>query len=270
MIKQPDPQPVSRAVCHKLECLEDFLKSYASGGAAYNYCYLELFARPGLYKCRESGTLVPDLSYRALRVNPGFGRYVLALTEGELREEFTGIDMLTVTGNILHDSTRRQIFDHIPRSSSILCIIEPPGYRRLRWSTVKKIITGGRNWQGQRMDMLMILPLENALFKNISRADCTASINRFFGTTDWQSISRDLAEGQISPLKARLEMINLYAENLKNQGYRHVEVFNPAKPGRIPPYFLIWSSDSDSRIKALKSIWQKPRFLPGELFHQPL
>lgn len=269
MARKPDPRLVSKTVCHKLECLEEFLREYASSGTARNYCYLEIFARPGKFICRESGAQISSLSFRVSDIKPGFGRLVLAVQSEENAKDFSGIDGLVVSGNILHDSVQRQIFDQIPRSSSILCIIDPPGYRRLRWSTMKKMISGSTNWQGQRMDTLLILPLENALFKNMGRAECTASINRFFGTGEWQNIAGELGAGRVSPLKARLEMINLYAENLKNQGYRHVEVFNPAKPGHMPAYFIVWTSDTSSRIKQIKNIWQKTHFLPGEMFHQP-
>lgn len=184
MIKQPDPRLVSKVYCHKLECLEDFLKSFASGGSAQGYCYLELFAKPGEYRCKESGAIVKDLSHRALRIKPGFGRYVFAVPSADHPAEFSGIDALVISGNILYDSTRRQIFDQIPRSSDILCIIDPSGYSRLRWSTMKKIITGGTNWQGYRMDMLFIFPLENALFKNISRLNCRYSLTVFLAPMD--------------------------------------------------------------------------------------
>lgn len=268
MTRKPDPRLVSKTVCHKLECLEDFLKGFASSGATRNYCYLEIFARPGKFICHESGAQISSLSSRASDIKPGFGRMVMAAQNEEALENFSNINGLIVSGNILHDSVQRKIFDQIPRSSNILCVIDPPGYRRLRWSTMKKMISGSTNWQGQRMDALLILPLENALFKNMGRVECASSINRFFGTNEWQNTAGELAAGRISPLKARLEMVNLYAENLKSQGYRHVEVFNPAKPGRMSAYFIIWTSDTSSRIKQIKNIWQKTRFLPGEMFHQ--
>jgi three-Cys-motif partner protein len=268
-MKTPDPRLTSRTFCHKLECTEEFLKSYASGKAARGDCYLELFARFEKYRCKETGAVLPGLTSRVLKIKPGFRRYIFATLDKHATDSLPEKEVFVITGNILHDSTQRQVFDQIPRSSSILCVIEPPGYRRLRWSTMRKIITGGTSWQGYRMDMLMILPLENALFKNMNRPDCANSINRFFGSDKWQGIAKGLAESRISPLQARMKMVEMYIGNLKEEGYRHVEIFSPAKPGRIPAYLVIWASDLGSRIRQIKSIWQTPRFLPGEMFHKP-
>jgi three-Cys-motif partner protein len=270
MTKQPDPRVVSRSFCHKLECMEDFLKNYSSSKTVGGDCYLELFAKFAQYKCRESGTIVPGLSDRVLTIKPRFRNYIFAMPDTLTRDNLPDKEVTIITGNVLYESVQRQIFDRIPRSSNILCIVEPPGYRRLRWSVVTKLIIGGTNWQGYRMDMLMVLPLENALFKNMGRTDCINSINRFFGTQEWQDTASDLAKGQASPSEARLKLINLYAEKLKGEGYRHVEIFNPLRDNRIPPYFIIWASDRDSRIRQIKNIWQTPRFLPGEMFHKSL
>ncbi|MBN1369372.1 MAG: three-Cys-motif partner protein TcmP [Dehalococcoidaceae bacterium] len=270
MQKQPDPQPVSKAVCHKLECLGDFLAIYSTLIKAGRYYYLELFAGQEFYTCKETGVTVPGLSRRAVSVRPGFGGYILVkpANSPETAWPTAGDNLLTVRGNLIQNTTLRRIFDRIPRSSSIFCIIDPPGYRRLRWTTMKKLITSGTNWQGQRMDLLMLLPVEMAIVKNLNRPKCAASLTRFFGTTAWKEINNSLVSGRISAPKAREMLVEIYTSGLKSLGYRHVESLNPVKPNRTPLYYIIWASDSDSRLKQIKNIWSKTRFLPGEMFHQ--
>jgi len=270
MQKQPDPQPVSKAVCHKLECLGDFLAAYPAGIRAGQYYYLELFAGPDFVSCKETGATVPGLSRRAVKVKPGFGGYIL-VKPGSLAETgqpAAGENPLTIRGNLIQNTTLRRIFDLIPRSSSIFCIIDPPGYRRLRWTTMKKLITSGTNWQGQRMDLLLLLPVEMAIVKNLNRPECAASLTRFFGTTSWKEINSGLTSGRISAPRARDMLADIYTSGLKSLGYRHVESLNPFKPGHAPLYYIVWASDGESRLKQIKTIWSKTRFLPGEMFHQ--
>jgi len=270
MQKQPDPQPVSKAVCHKLECLGDFLAVYSAGIKGGQYYYLELFAGQETYTCKETGVTVPGLSRRALKVKPGFGGYILVKpgNSPEPARAGAGDNPLTIRGNLIQSATLRRIFDRIPRSSSIFCVIDPPGYRRLRWTTMKKLITSGTNWQGQRMDLMLLLPVEMAIIKNLNRPECAASLTRFFGTTAWQETNSGLVSGRISTPKARDMLVEIYTSGLKSLGYRHVESLNPVKPGHAPLYYIIWASDGESRLKQIKNIWGKTRFLPGEMFHQ--
>lgn len=270
MQKQPDPQPVSKKVCHKLECLGDFLAVYSPGIKAGQYYYLEPFAGQEFYTCRETGVTVPGLSRRALMVKPGFGGYILVKpgNSPETARPAAGGNLITIQGNLIQNATLRRIFDRIPRSSSIFCIIDPPGYRRLRWTTMKKLITSGTNWQGQRMDLLLLLPMEMAIVKNLNRPECAASLTRFFGTTAWKEINSSLASGKISTPAARDMLVEIYTSGLKSLGYRHVESLNPVKTGRAPLYYIVWASDGESRLKQIKTTWSKTRFLPGEMFHQ--
>ncbi len=269
MKQQPDPQPASRAVCHKLECIGEFLESYAKNINPAQYCYLELFARPFHYTCKETGVVIPNTSRRAFTLKPPFSHYILATRSQLYDSRFEKPEGKTsvINENIIYDCTLQRIFDSIPRSKSIFCIIDPPGYRCLRWTTVKKLITYGTNWQGHRMDMLLFLPVERALLKNITRPECKASITRFFGSSGWEDIRDEIIAGQTSSGKALSKLGHIYISGLKRMGYRHVDGFTTLKTNSKTLYFIIWASDRESRLKTIKSIWNKARFLPGEMFH---
>ncbi len=269
MKKQPDPQPASMPVCNKLECLGEFLEGYTKNIQAEQHCYLELFARPQGVICKKTGAFIPSPAWRAIDLKAKFSRYIVALHKTVADYDFSDLSKkaLVFKENIIHDHTLHRIFDSIPRSQSILCIADPPGYRCMRWTTMKKIINCSKDWQGHRMDMLLLLPVEAALIKNITRPECRRSITRFFGSNAWETVRDEIISGQTPGYRAPNKLAQIYITNLKNMGYRYVEGLNPARPRHTSLYYIVWASDRQNRLKTIKNIWSKPRFLPGEMFH---
>ena len=262
---------VSRTVCNKLDCLGDFLSGYVKNIRNRECCYLEFFAGPTEVICRQTGVSVPGLSRRAIGVQPSFDHYVLVEQPGggEQKSLPASRDLSIVRGNIILNQTLHQVFDIIPRSNSILAIIDPPGYRPLRWSTMKKLIGYGTDWQGYRMDLLLLLPVETALLNNLRRPECRPSITRFFGSSAWLAVYEGLENGRLDAGPAREMLVKIYCDNFKQTGYRYVESHNPFAAGHRSAYYIIWASDRESRLKNIRKIWASPRFLPGELFRQP-
>lgn len=173
-----------------------------------------------------------------------------------------------ITGNLISDKIMRQAFDLIPRSSCSFALVDPPGYRRLRWSTIRKLAIHGSDWRGHKMNMLIILPLEMALLRNLARPECEASINRLFGNQKWQEIKEQKLSGKIETNEVRKKLINLFKAGLKSLGYRYVEDFKPARFTNPPYYYIIWASDRASRAKELADAWGKERYLQCELLYQ--
>jgi three-Cys-motif partner protein len=161
----------------------------------------------------------------------------------------------------------RQAFDLIPRSAASFALIDPPGYTRLRWSTIRKLAAHGIDWRGHNMDLLIIFPLEMALLRNLTRLECEASINRLYGNQKWQQVRQKRLDGKIGHDKTRKQLVDLFKAGLKSLGYRYVEDLRPARFSNPPYYHLIWASDSSSRIKELANAWSRERYLPCELFH---
>ena len=115
--------------------------------------------------------------------------------------------------------------------------------------------------------MLLILPLEMALLRNLARLECEASINRLFGNQKWQLIRQERLEGKIEAGESRKKLVELFKIGLKSLGYKYVEDLKPARFSSPPYYHLIWASDRDSRVRELTNAWGKERYLPCELFH---
>jgi three-Cys-motif partner protein len=171
-----------------------------------------------------------------------------------------------ISGSIVHDSVVRRLFDSIPRSASSFALIDPPGYRRLRWSLVKKLAAHGVDWRGHKTDLLIFFPLEMALARNLTRPECAASITRLFGGSGWLEIKKSLVEGSANLDIVRHQLVALYKKGLQGLGYRYVNDASPAPFSRPPVYHVIWASDRQNRATLLADVWGRPRYLAGELF----
>jgi three-Cys-motif partner protein len=162
----------------------------------------------------------------------------------------------------------RQLFDSIPRSTTSLVIIDPPGYSALRWSVIKKLAQHGVDWKGHKMDLLILFPLEMALVRNLARKECENSINRLYGGPSWQAVRQERMEGNPDLNRIRRDLISIFKENLKGLGYKHVEDAEPARFSNPPYYHVIWASDRASRASELREAWGRERYLPCEMFHE--
>jgi len=261
--------------CHKLECFADYIEAYTKTLTNTDCCYLEIFSGCGRCTCRGTDCIIDGSELRALKTRTKFSKFIFVVRNPRdaknLKRLTTPLDtdnnVEIITGNCISERVMRKAFDIIPRSVASFAFIDPPGYRRLRWSVVKKLAAHGSDWRGHKMDLLIIFPLEMALLRNLTRPECEASINRLFGNQDWQQIKQKKLDGRLELDELRKELVALFKASLKGLGYRYVEDFKPAGFTNPPYYHLIWASDTGSRIKMLADAWGKPRYLPCELFH---
>jgi three-Cys-motif partner protein len=261
------PRKINKWLCHKLECFGEFVNTYSTDKSR---CYLEPFAGCGLCTCKDTDCIVDGTELRALK--NGFLRCIFIVRDSRdaasLKKLNTHIkaDSSVINGNCISEKVIRRAFDLIPRSASSFAFVDPPGYNRLRWSTIKKLATHGRDWKGHKADLLIVFPLEMALLRNLTRPDCEASINRLYGNQQWQAVRQKRLDSKIGHSEARKHLVSLFKAGLKSLGYRYVEDVKPARFSNPPNYHLIWASDSSSRAEQLADIWSKPRYLPCELF----
>ncbi len=265
------PRQISKWACHKLECFGDFVEAYARNNT--KRCYLELFAGGGQYACKGTDCVVDGPELRALKAR--FSRCIFVAKKPPDAESLkrlsaplnTNDSVKIVIGNCVREKVFRQALDLIPRSAASLALIDPPGYSRLRWSTIRKLASHSRDWKGHKIDLLVIFPLEMALLKNLTRPDCEASIDRLYGNQKWQQVRQKRLDDKIGWDEASKKLITLFKAGLKGLGYRHVEDLKPARFSNPLYYHIIWASDTRSQLKELSEIWGKERYLPCELFH---
>lgn len=258
--------------CHKLECLGDYLEAHAGTLNNTRCCYLELFARGDSYVYKDTDCPTNGSELRALKIKTRFAKYIFVVRD---RGQTQSLKRLTspynggisiISGNPVHQRVLKQLFDLIPRSMASLALIDPPGYRRLRWSLIKNLATHGGDWQGHKTELLIIFPLEMALLRNLTRPECAPSITRLYGNSQWLEIKRKWQEGKLAPDEVRQRLVALFKAGLKSLGYRYVSDFSPTRFSRPPVYHIIWASDRNNRIKMIEEVWTKPRYLPGEMF----
>ena len=262
------PRPPPKWLCHKLQCFAEFIKMYADKNSGYYY--LDIFAGSGFYPCKINNCTIDSTEISALKNK--FQKCIFIVNNPEetglLVESTKKYEkrINVITGNCINDNTLQQAFDCIPRSISILTLVDPVGYTRLRQTTIKKLALHGTDWKGHKTDLLIFFPLEMALLRNLTRTDCEASIDRLYGNTEWRDIRQDRLDDKIDHNVAGRELIDLFKKGVKQLNYKYVDDLQPAHYSNPPVYHMIWASDTVNRRKELDNIWNKPRYLPCELF----
>jgi three-Cys-motif partner protein len=269
------PGQIRKWTCHKLESFSEFIDSYSRTTRKADYCYLELFTGFGTNPCNGVDCSLEGTPLRALKSSANFLRYAF-LTQNHsdaaelenLLSTSNQVDKVAIlTGNPNSEKSILHLFDNIPRSASALVFIDPKGYRRLHWATLERLTSHGRNWQGNKFDLLFIFPLEMALARNLMRADCAKSITRFYGSQEWEEIKRQKLVNKIKSVEIKQRLIELFKNGLSNLGYRFVEDYKPASPTHDPYYHIIYASDKTARLRNIKDAWGKARFLRCELLY---
>jgi three-Cys-motif partner protein len=261
-------KPIRKWVCHKLECFGDYIEAYTAAMGKERHSYLELYASGGRCLCKGTDCIIDDSALRALAVKRRFDHYILITKDPDDARSLTQLtasynsNVNIISGNPVSEKVLQQAFDLIPRSASSFALIDPPGYRQLRWSTIRKLAAQGLDWKGHKVELLILFPLEMALLRNLTRPECRSSINRLYGHRDWQGISQKRIDGKISSEKMREKLVKLFKAGLKDLGYKYVEDFTPAAPSPHPLYHVISANDSGHRDKMISEAWGKARYLP--------
>lgn len=268
------PKQIRKWTCHKLECFADYIEDYTKRLKNTGCCYLELYAGCGSCICKGSDCRIEDYELRVLKTKAKFSRYIFVVRNGQdaenlkrLTASYNSDNIEIITGNCNNEKIIRQLFDLIPRSASSFAFIDPAGYRRVRWSTIELLAKHGVDWKGNKIELLIIFPLEMALLRNLARPECQKSIIRLYGNQQWEDIKRQKLEGKLELDEVRHSLVELFKTGLRGLGYRYVEDFKPASLPRQAFYHLILASDSDTRAKILKDTWGKTRYLPCELLY---
>ena len=266
------PNRIGRWTCHKLECFADYINAYARSLDSTKCYYLEPYASYARYICDGTDCRIDGSPLRALKT--GFARYIFVVRDTQDAQSLEQLaatrnadNVEIITGNCNNKKLLRQLLDLIPRSASSFAFIDPPGYRLLHWSTIKRLASHGTDWKGNRMELLIVFPLEMALLRNLMRPDCQTSITRLYGNQQWQEIKQQRLDGKIEPDDVRSRLVELFKKGLKGLGYHHVDDFTPTRFSRHPFYHLILASDRAGGGKVLSDAWGKPRYLPCELLY---
>ena len=272
IVPHQEPRRLKKWACHKFECIGEYAQGYVTALKEPGPYFMELFPGDNGVDCQTGECPIDNPKLGVLRIKPGFVQYILLAKDHDSADALKnsirtcGDNISIISGSIINNQVIKQLFDLVPRSASSFILIDPPGYRKLRWTTIKKLATHGTNWRGHKPELLIIFPLEMALARNLTRPQCQASIIRFYGNNKWLEIRQQALEKKIDPDEIRQRLVKLYKAGLKNLGYRYVVNQVPPRFSNPPFYNVIWASDKDDRRGMLKKVWTKPRYLPCELF----
>lgn len=268
------PKQIRKWTCHKLECFADYIEACTRTLKNTQCCYIELYSGCGSCTCKDTNCRIDDSELRVLKTK--FAKYIFVVRNHQDAENLKRLTaphnndhtIEIITGNCIREKVIRQIFDLIPRSAASFAFIDPSGYKRMRWATIKKLIAHGSDWRGHKIELLIIFPLEMALLRNLTRPECETSITRLYGNRKWQEIKQAKLDGKIGPREVRHRLVELFKARLKGLGYKYVEDFEPTQFANPSFYHLILASDSDTGAKILNDAWGKPRYLPCELLYK--
>jgi three-Cys-motif partner protein len=264
--------PASKWKCHKLESFSDFLGNFKVPPRKAPYGYLELFSGAGREPCDKLDCPLEGSALRALKYPARFAFFgFLTRTRKAASaletssEQYPGELLRIISGNPNNEKVLWRLLDMLPRSASALVFIDPAGYRRLDWQTIERLARHGQNWQGEKVDLLIIFPLEMALLRNLMRPECQGSVTRFYGNHQWEQIKRDKNVRKWKPEEVKRKLVELYKAGLFGLGYRYVEDYKPSSPTHDPYFQIIYASDTVSRLGEIRAAWGKSRFLRCEL-----
>ncbi|MBA7480604.1 hypothetical protein ES707_16066 [subsurface metagenome] len=269
------PKQIRKWTCYKLECFSDYIEAYAKTLEDTKCYYLALYAGCGSCICKGTDCRIEDSELRALKTKTKFAKHIFVVRDYQNAENLKRLTaplnddnaVEIIIGNCISEKVIHRLFDSIPRSASSFAFIDPPGYRKMRWSTIKKLAAHGNDWKGHKIELLIAFPLEMALLRNLTRPECEASIIRLYGNEQWQEIKQDKLKGKIGLDEVRQRLIELFKAGLRGLGYKHVDDFKPTRFSNPPSYHLIQASDRNLGAKILRDAWGKPRYLPCELLY---
>jgi len=268
------PRQIRKWTCHKLECFSDYIEAYAKSQGKTNCCYLGLYAGCGRCICKGTDCEIDDSELRALKTKAKIARYIFVARNHQNAENLKRLiaprntnNIEVIIGDCNNEKVIRQLLDLIPRSASTFALIDPIGYRKVHWATIKQLATHGADWKGNKIDLLILFPLEMALLRNLTRPECEPSITRLYGNQQWEEIRQDRLSGKIESDEVRNRLVELFKSGLKGLKYKYVAGFKPPYPSPQPFYHVILASDSNTAIKIMKDAWGKSRYLHCELFH---
>lgn len=219
---------------NKLEALKRFIEMFLTAtkkGEWRAWNYIDLQAGPGKVKIRQPNEIVLGSPLIALKAPRNFTNYWFVELEGEnvralkqrtnSSERKSNVRIICGDCNVVVDDIVKYItgVDEDYRegkwSSLNLAFLDPEGLE-LEWSTVEKLASVNR------MDLIINFST-SGFTRNVEKAlesGNTETIDRFFGTTEWQKTYRKVRHEDGN--RIRRAMIDFYKRRLADLDYLHV------------------------------------------------
>lgn len=275
----------------KLRILAAYLHGFSVAcKRAGGWYALDLFAGGGLNVSETTGAEIAGSPVIALDARAPEATLVVCCEQGT--EVLAALRARTVTYEqrclIVPGDANREIgamLEHVPPTAPAFAFLDPEG-AELEWETVRRIAdhkAAGRS----KIEQLILFPTDMGFVRLLSlrqplNPGYAARVTAMFGSDDWRDVYERRRADQITAEEAREAYLGLYAQGLRDLGYRHVQerqiTKEPTKPGGRggPMYFLLFVTDNDAGNTIMDHCFNKKHFRPEEelgqetMFHVPV
>jgi three-Cys-motif partner protein len=233
----------------KLAILGGYLPAFAKAtkGKAPGWYALDLFAGGGLNYSETQQAEIPGSPLIALTSGPPDGPEPIEVVMAEEDDNtFAALEHRTAeygerAQRFPEDSNRviDEMLARLPPRAPAFAFLDPEG-SELDWKTVEAIAEHKRGHSQTKIEQLI-------LFSDMGIARLVNGypdyVTRVFGHQRWKPVSDRRARGEITAEDARTAYVKLYAEGLKELGYKTVLDRQITKAAGQPMYFLLFASD---------------------------
>jgi three-Cys-motif partner protein len=232
----------------KLMILEAYLAAFAHACKSAGWYSLDLFAGPGL---NWSETLdQPRASSPIIALETGEPQAIKVVAAEKHGGAFEALQKRTEKyGNritLFNDDANHiigEMLTPIPVAAPTFAFLDPEG-SELDWQTVDAIADHKRGHSQTKIEQLVLLPTDTGFIRLIEGHP--DMVTRMFGHDRWYDIYERRSAGMITADEARSEYVKLYAQGLRDLGYRTVLDRQIKQANGKPMYFLIFATDHDA------------------------
>lgn len=274
MAKPKIPSPIHTWTALKIEYLDHYLQAYVHATKrAREIHYIDAFAGCGNCVIIENGYLVEGSPWRALNTVPAFTQYYFVEKKVTLASHLQravldkGLKNAHVYAGDCNQVIPAEILPRIPQDVPSFAFLDPTGLQ-LHWQTIERLASHRRHW---KIELLILYPYDMAIARlfPLTRMPVTYStLTRYYGDESWMFQLIKSLEAKETSEQRREHFVQLYTNNLRALGYRYVEPYGPLYWGRKPLYHVIFASDHPVGAKIMRAVWDKTRFIPGELGYE--
>lgn len=251
----------STATVDKLAILRGYVQGFAQACKRYQpFYFVDGFAGPGLDRIRDSDRLMWGSPLIAAQARPAFEK-VLAMEldpkmVAALQSRAARFGNLVVEQGDTNESLVSFMGAHIPRNRPVLCLLDP-AKMNLRMETVRAVARF-RSHQTNRTELIILFPSHMSVWRMFPTqgADALAegTLTELFGTDAWRDPWNAERQRFISRLQLRERLLDLYLQQLRDLGYKHVETREVRDRGRIGKklYDLVFATTNDAGRNIMK------------------
>lgn len=263
----------------KLRVLQSYLGGFAPACRSHplGWYALDIFAGGGLNISETTGAEIPGSALIALEAKSPLAQRVI-LCEYSAKVLPALISRTSAYGDRVRvfagdaNAKIEEMLGLCPRTAPTFAFLDPEG-SELDWTTVEAIAKHKEGRSQYRVEQLILLPTDMGFVRMLPLLGepdeaSAAKLTRMYGHDRWFGIYERRRANKITPDQARTEYVRLYAQGLRDLGYRHVQERQiskeAAKGTGASMYFLLHATDNDTGEQIMDHCMSKKWMRPSE------